>query len=291
MLWHRTPRSSSPAPNRTSPLLKTSHDCCGIPADHHVHIKESRCPLDASLTDTDQHKCVGPTGFDPEHHQLFTAVAAVCCAMFIRALVVAPAAVGLPWAMLLGVGGGVAVIVEQLQRMVGSSAANAMTRAQQGTRAALQREAASVASGQRAQSLLASKKSTAAAGPAAAPPHTVMELSAAASSSITLAQPVLRIREDDVDPVMAVDLQFDYPKSPNPLNPALVQRFGGYRRQATPSLPPEGRIEDITEDASERHDKGVVCTEAELEEAVQHAVEAALHDSNVKLKLQVCVVY
>lgn len=31
----------------------------------------------------------------------------------------------------------------------------------------------------------------------------------------------------------------------------------------------------------------MICTEAELEEAVQHAVEAALLDSNLKLKLQV----
>lgn len=45
--------------------------------------------------------------------------------MFVRALVLTPTAAGIPWALLLGVGGGVAVIAEQLQRMIGNTAAAA----------------------------------------------------------------------------------------------------------------------------------------------------------------------
>ena len=198
-----------------------------------------------------------------------TAVAAVCCAMFVRALVVAPASAGLPWVLLLGVGGGVAVIVEQLQRMVGSSAANAMTTAQASTRAAVPpRDTAEVTASPYAQPVLPASASQ------ARTPLQAEASSSVAALATTDAQPVLRIREEDVDPIMAVDVQFDH----HPVNPASVQRFGGYRQHVA-LLPAEEGIE--------RADRGVLCTEAELEGAMQHAVEAALHDSNVKLKLQV----
>lgn len=206
---------------------------------------------------------------------------------------VAPAAAGMPWVLLLGVGGGVAVIVEQLQRMVGSTAASAVTLAQAETRAVSMAERSKSMTG---NDVTGNKEGKEASQPARLPTIAVVEAPPAAQASMTqasMAQPAasavtqvatitttqapLRIREEDVDPVMAVDLQFDCPLQSN-VNPASVQRFGGYRRAVSLSPP---------ETPPERKERGVVCSEAELEEAVQHAVEAALQESNVSLKLQV----